>query len=90
MNRNVGKTHISQKWSKGKKKGTILKTLIRTVTRTNPHYHVTHNTDLNMAQSHDSPKLHSKIVKCLAHKVAVLFPILAFEIGLGKRKMRTD
>lgn len=64
-----------------------MKTLIRNVTRANPHYHVIHNTGLNMIHLLDSPKLHSKTVKCLAHKVAVLFPIFPFEIGLGKRKI---
>lgn len=52
---------------------------------------MTHNLDLNITH-HMTPqgKLHNKIIKCLAYQVAVLSPQLAFEIGLGKRKMRAD
>lgn len=49
---------------------------------------MTHNTDLNITESRDSPKKTSP--DSLAYQVAVLSPQLAFEIGLGKRKIRAD
>lgn len=75
--------------SKSQKKVAIEKTPIRNVTRANPS--LPHDsTEIQIRYSHMTPQrtLHCKIIRFLACKAAVLTPILAFELGLGKRKMR--